>query len=181
LAIRALTLGFAAILAACSGDPHDDPATGGAGASTAGASTAGASTAGSGGARGGAESEGGAAGSRNIAGSSGGGGVAQGGLGGQATPEQIRQAVDPKCEELCYLGHEACPDFSIVSCGVTCRDQADSFATSGRCGLEHYRALECYIAFMKATESVGCSAQGPIYMGCTTELMAYNECIGKAG
>jgi len=171
---RVLTLGFAAILAACSGDPHSDPATGGAGANSAGAPGAG-----SGGARGGAESEGGAAGSRNTAGSSGAGGVAQGGLGGQANPEQIRQAVDPKCEEGCYLGHEACPDFPIAACAATCRRQADDFAMSGRCGLEHYRGIECYIEFLKTTDSVGCSTQGPIYMGCTAELAAYNECIGK--
>lgn len=50
LAIRILTLGFGGILAACSGDPHEDPDTG-----VAGANSAGAPGAGSGGDRGGAE------------------------------------------------------------------------------------------------------------------------------
>ena len=178
MATRVLTLGFAAILAACGGDPHDDPATGVAGTNSAGAPGAGASTAG--GAGGEAVSEGGAAGSRNIAGSSGGGDVALGGVGGQATPEQIRDAVYPKCEELCYLGHLACPDFAYTPCGTTCRKQADTYATEGRCGLEHYRAVQCYLTFVKTADTVGCTAEGPAYMGCTTELAAYNTCIEQA-
>ena len=34
---------------------------------------------------------------------------------------------------------------------------------------------------LATTDSVGCSTQGPIYMGCTTEVAAYNECKGKSG
>ncbi|MES1183829.1 MAG: hypothetical protein ABUL60_08430 [Myxococcales bacterium] len=173
MATRALTLGFAAMLAACSGDPPDEPGTG-----VAGANSAGAPEGGSGGARGGAESAGGAAGLRNIAGSSGGGDVAQGGLGGQANPEQIREAVYPKCEEMCYLGHEACADLAREACTANCRKQADTLVTDGRCGLEHYRAVECYVTFLKTADSVGCTTQGPVYLGCDTELTAFNECKG---
>ena len=109
------------------------------------------------------------------------GGATPGGLGGQSSVEEIRQADYLKCDELCYLGHEACPDFTFAVCATTCHDQADTFATAGRCGLEHYRGIECYASFLKAAESVACTPEGPVYKGCETELAAYNKCLGQAG
>src|SRR4051794_32651356 len=71
------------------------------------------------------------------------GGGSQGGSGGQLSGEQLKEAAYSECDGACALVEAACPGFKTALCRSTCHDQADSFAASGKCGLEHYRLLSC--------------------------------------
>ena len=178
------------LVAACGG-PEQAPSNAGGGAAgtpAAGASTGGRTPqAGAGGQAGtsvgGAVSSNGA-GAGGTAGtlpSGGAGDVATGGTssatGGSSNTEQIRQAAYQDCDEVCDMAHSACPAFSFQYCTGTCHDQADNFASTGPCGPEHLKALECYASTL-STADITCTQDGVSYSGCTAELAAYNKCVG---
>jgi hypothetical protein len=158
-------------MAACGGD--DSPGGSNAGGTThggaSGSTSQAAGTAGD-------SATTGDAGKTSTTGGVTGGGASLGGAGGQLSGEQLKAEAYQECDAGCALIEAACPGFKSATCRSTCHDQADSFAASGECGLEHYRYLSCVNDTQKVAD-VTCVPNGAEFAGCKVELAAYDACI----
>jgi len=173
--IRRIAASFTlASLATACGNPDADPDRPRGGSSqgaAAGVTSVGGAAAGS------------AGGAGSIAGAVAGGttGVAgdasQGGSGGELSGNYLKLATYMECDRGCALVKEACPDSDLTACAGTCRQQADNYAATGKCGVEQYGAQLC-VNSTQTVADITCTANGPEFAGCQLQIAAYYACVG---
>jgi len=113
-----------------------------------------------------------------LAGASSGGGLgSQAGAGGQLNGEQLKEAAYNECEHYCARATAACPTISMSVCIGTCHQQADNFAATGECALDHYTVLRC-VNDTTMVANITCTSSGWEYDRCDAELATYNACVG---
>jgi len=174
-------------LVACGGDDDEEtrapaPSNGGTAGGTVGGAAAGAQL---GGTTAAAGSAGGGTGGLHAGGTpaQGGGGTnvsaaGQAGSGGEPTGEELEDAAMEACDDYCALIHDACPAVDLGICLSTCYQQVETYAASGLCGDDHYRALRCIITTQSASTITCLSSTRWEYGGCKEEIAVYSLCVG---
>jgi hypothetical protein len=104
-------------------------------------------------------------------------GTGQSGAGGALSGQELKDADYVECDRYCARAAATCSTVNRNVCIDTCHQQADNYAASGKCAIEHYTALRCFNdATMVAT--ITCTANGWEYDRCQAELATYNACVG---